>query len=95
MRDFTPTPFHGHKKATSSALSNQSCSCKKKVKGNDNVMQCDNCDKLFHIGYINMPISSYQAYQQLATNKQYSNWYCFECSINEKSSNRTPRRCLQ
>ncbi|CAF0786077.1 unnamed protein product, partial [Didymodactylos carnosus] len=69
------------------------CSCKAVVDDSDNALQCDACENWFHIACVNVSPVAYSAYQTLADQKQFSNWFCPKC-LDDKSVDRLPPRCL-
>ncbi|CAF1229353.1 unnamed protein product [Didymodactylos carnosus] len=70
------------------------CSCQAIATDNDNALQCDACDTWFHPGCVNVSPMAYTAYQTLAEQQQFSNWFCSKC-LNDKNVDRVPPRCRQ
>ncbi|CAF0865459.1 unnamed protein product [Didymodactylos carnosus] len=70
------------------------CSCQAILTDNDNALQCDACDTWFHIGCVNVSPMAYTAYQTLAEQQQFSNWFCPRY-LNDKNVNRAPPRSVQ
>ncbi|CAF1578646.1 unnamed protein product [Didymodactylos carnosus] len=70
------------------------CSCQNTVNDDANALCCDRCNKWFHIGCVNVSIPAYKAYQTLADEKQYSNWFCPSCEPAARAD-LPPPQCLQ